>query len=780
MMMDYPEDLLIYVKKPSRYLGREPFFPLKDWDKASLRVCLGYPDLYEVGRSHLGINILAGIINSQESYLCDLVFAVLPDMEIELKKGNLPLLSLNYRRPLKDFEVLGLTYAYELLTTNILQILNLAGIPFKASERSSEYPIILGGGPCCGNPEPVAEIFDALIIGDGEEAILEILKAIEIWKSSFSKKEELYETFLKIEGVYVPLYKNKVKKRTYITQKKFTPLYSIPIIPLSHDRVSIEISRGCTRSCRFCEAGFYYRPVREKSPLEILEEIKTAFNLTGYREASLMSLSAGDYTCLEDLVSLLKREFYSASLREYIFTLPSLRIGSLTPKVLEFLKMGRTSTITLAVEAASERLRRVINKNLTLEALFRDIELAKNYGFRRIKLYFMLGLPTEREEDLEELIKLYKNLKKTFKEVDISFSASIFIPKPHTPFQWERQISVDEAYEKIRFIKKSLKDHFKTHNPKQSLLEGVLARGGRELFSLLIEVYGKGARLDSWSDYFNFQIWVKSSERLKFNLEDYLKERSLEEALPWDHIDLGVKKDFLIEERKKAFRGEYTFDCRFEKCVRCGVCQGKIKNYLSKDKANNIEISNSYESVEIFGEEQEIWYEVYYNKKGPSKFLSQLEVLRLFEMVLRREGFKLSYTKGFNPRPKFICGEAVAVGIEVEKEFLGIAFREALPEDSLRGLKIYLGLEIVEAIRRGENKPSLPEREEFYLLFPKKPLNPEEILIKTSSEVILAIEDKNQIRVKPKSKGFSILKFLKKLLEIENPLEFFKILKIYN
>lgn len=780
MNSGYPEEFLFSVKKPSRYLGKEPFFPLKDWNRAKLRVVLCYPDLYEVGRSHLGLNILTGFINSQKDWICDFVFSVAPDMENQLRARNFPLLTHNYQRPVKNFDVLGITYAYELLVTNIFQILELSQIPFKAIERDRTYPLVIGGGPCVGNPEPIAELFDAIVIGDGEAIVLELLKKIEEWKQEEKHKDELLQELTSLPGVYVPLLKNKAKKVFHLTLNGDYEnyLYSIPVIPLSHDRLSLEISRGCTRSCRFCEAGIYYRPVRERNPEDILREAQLGFQLTGYREASLMSLSVGDYTALEELITLLEERFYTNSQREYVFSLPSLRVGSLSPKVLSFLKRGRTSTLTIAIEAGSERLRRVINKMIDLSALYRDLSLAQEAGFERIKLYFMLGLPTEEEKDLEELVLLYKDLTRSFRKLEITVSASIFVPKPHTPFQWERQISLQEAQEKIRYLKDRLKKAFKHHDPEQSFLEGVISRGGRELFNLINLAFDKGARLDSWSDYFKFSLWKDCADFIGIDLSLYLEEKAPDLPLPWDHIDLGVTKDYLLRERKKALEGKYTEDCRFSRCNTCGVCHGEIKNLLVGDKKRE----QTEEGLVLKKENQEeFWYLLRYIKKGPAKFFSQLELLRLFELLLRRLGIRLSYTQGYSPRPKFITDQATAVGIEVIGGYLYFATRAPFDPASLAGQTLYEGLTILSVEFLGRERPKAHFSEYFYLIKRKSPHGP--LLVLESGQdhsnigEILITND--FLKIKPNGVEVSILKIFRDIYKIENPFIDFSIKKVY-
>ncbi|NPA40097.1 MAG: DUF2344 domain-containing protein [Thermodesulfobacteria bacterium] len=772
MQKDYPYSILIKVRKPSRYTGKEPFFKKKAWEDAKLKLVFVYPDLYEVGRSHLGINILTWLINKKHEWIADFAFAVAPDFEKELKNSKIPLLSWNYRKPLKEFDGIGISYAYELLVTNILQILELSGIPFRASERDESHPVVFGGGPSCGNPEPIAEFFDFFIIGEAEEVIYEVAELITAYKEKNLDKESFLKELLKLEGIYVPKYKNRVKRLVVsrLDKEEFLWDFGVSTIPLSHDRIPMEISRGCTRGCRFCEASFYYRPVREKPPEFIVKHIKQNFELTGYTEASLMSLSAGDYTSLKTLIRLLDREFYSSGDRKFSFSLPSLRVGSIDEEILEFIKFGRKAGLTFAPEAGTERLRRAINKDIEIDRLVEDAKLAWKLGWKKIKLYFMIGLPTETEEDLLGIVELYRRLKKELRKMDITVSASTFIPKPHTPFQWERQISVEESYQKVKLLKKHLGRAFKYHQPEQSFLEGVIARGDRSLYKVILRAYELGARLDSWKEFFSLDTWLRSAEAEGISLEDYLRERDPEDSLPWEHIDLGVKKDFLLREREKAYRAELTRDCRFFKCSKCGVCNKEVKNVLFLREFNEVKTK----SLDFVNKEEEFWWwKLYYTKLEDSAFLSQLEIARLFIHFLNKEKIPLAYTSGFHPHPKSVLPGALPVGVESEEEVIAFAVKSKEGFEKLIGATVYPGMKILK-VEVTKEKPNLQSSlQVFEIRFLK------ELKLRNLNYKDVEFEvGEGRILVKSKAKNFSVQKFLKGLTGLERPLKVAKVRKL--
>jgi len=571
------------VEKPSRYLGGEFNTPLIKIGENIIRNCFCFPDNYEVGSSHTGLKILYEIFNNQEFASCERCFAPWFDFGNVLKEENEELFSLETKTPLKEFDFLHFTFQYELSYTNLLYMLDLAHIPFYSIDRNSDYPIVIGGGPCSLNLEPIADFLDAVVIGDGEEVNIEIMK---VYQKKLNKKEFLNE-ISKIEGVYVPslhhtheengltIVEGKVN-RTFVKNLD-TAYFSIkPLVPnieIVHDRASIEIFRGCSRGCRFCQAGFYYRPIRERSVEKILELSNKIINSTGYSELSLLSLSSGDYSQIEPLIHKLKENFKDENVK---LALPSLRLDSFEGA---FTLESKKSSLTFAPEAGSQRLRDVINKNITENDILDSLEKAFACGYDKIKLYFMIGLPTEQQEDLEAIVDLAKKIQEKFKQCGrgkkpfITISTSIFIPKPFTPFQWETHIENNEALKKANFLKTELskiKVNYKYHEVNSSYLETVLARGDRKLGKLILEAYKLGCYFDGWSEFFQFDKWRKASDIAGIEMEKYTKSYDINLSLPWDYIDIGVSNEYFINERNKAMLGQTTKDCRLG-CNLCGL-----------------------------------------------------------------------------------------------------------------------------------------------------------------------------------------------------------------
>ncbi|MBW2484444.1 MAG: TIGR03960 family B12-binding radical SAM protein [Deltaproteobacteria bacterium] len=712
---------LAHVKKPSRYIGHEFNACYKNWDTAALRIGLIFPDLYEIGMSHHGLQILYTIINRQPDLLADRIYAPDKDLEELLLRQGMPIFAVESRQPLAEFDMIGITLPYELCYTNILTILALGCIPFRSSARDESQPYIIGGGSGSFNPEPVADFFDAILLGDGEEAVLEIAEVLKSAKETKLGRSETLEKLAAITGVYVPSFfeprydsrgkliavaplkkgHEKVERRI-LSDLETLPYQKKPLVPLVrivHDRLGIEVARGCTRGCRFCQAGIIYRPVRERTADRVMEIAEKGMPAGGFEELALLSLSTGDYSCLSPLLGRLMDRF----VKDYIsVSMPSMRVGTLTPEIMNQIKRVRKTGFTLAPEAGTDRLRKVINKGITEDDLLQTCKDAKIFGWKLLKFYFMFGLPTETEEDVTAIADLVHKAARVTgpRPLRINVSVATFVPKPHTPFQWEPQISIEEAYDRIDLLKKNLPRgnyKLKWHDPKQSFLEGVMARGDRRLSRLIEEAWQNGARLDAWSEQYDLAIWQDAATSCKIDLKKYLRRRDLTEILPWQHLDTGVDEEFLKAELEKSLSGAYTRDCRVYGCQNCGICDFKqvkpvVQCKVKEDSENSVTGINSAAAetsgktctgktdTETEGDADmpHHWYRISYAKQDDLRFLSHLEVIQVFFQAFRRAGVKLHYTQGFNPVPKVSFSPALPVGTESLVEHLDVDLTEKI------------------------------------------------------------------------------------------------------
>lgn len=601
-MRKITDHILYKVEKPSRYVGGELNQVVKDPKDVDIRFAFCFPDVYEVGMSHLGTRILYHTINERKDTYCERVFAPWPDMEAELRKNEIPLMTLETKDPLTEFDILGFTLQYEMSYTNILNMLDMAGITYRASERREDEPIIMAGGPCAYNPEPLYDIVDFFEIGEGEEIMNDVLDVYKKYKGKGKKKEFLRE-IAKIEGVYVPsLYDvtynedgtikefkpkfedvpAKVKKRIVNNFDKVDfPLDMIvPYSEIVHDRVVLETSRGCTNGCRFCQAGMIYRPVREKTTNTLLEQARKMIDATGYQEVSLASLSICDYSDIQNLVSSLIMEHGKKNVG---VALPSIRVDAFSVDLIKEIQKVRKTGLTFAPEAGSQRMRDIINKGLTEDRILEATKSAFESGWSTIKLYFILGLPYEELSDAagigelaEKMAAVYYEIpkEKRAKGLKITVSTSILVPKPFTPFQWAPMARPDEVWQKIDAVKGAIKTraiHYNYHEQKTSFMEAVFARGDRRTCDLLIKAFEKGARFDGWSEYFKYDIWMEAMKECNIDEDFYVyRDRSYDEILPWDFIDIGVNRKYLERENEKAKKAELTQNCR-KGCTGCGV-----------------------------------------------------------------------------------------------------------------------------------------------------------------------------------------------------------------
>ena len=601
------DEILLNIEKPARYIGGEVNSVMKDKEKVDIRFAMCFPDVYEIGMSHLGIQILYDMFNRRGDTWCERVYSPWSDLDKVLREKNIPLFALESQDPVRDFDFLGITIQFEMCYTNILQILELSHIPLHASERTAADPFVIGGGPCTYNPEPLAEFFDVFYIGEGETVYDELLDVYNSWKGSGKSRKEFLEMAAQIEGLYIPSFYDPVynedgtlksfspnnvhapaavKKQVVmdVTDASYPMKPVVPFIKATQDRVVLEIQRGCIRGCRFCQAGMIYRPTRERNVDKLKEYARAMLKNTGHEEISLSSLSSSDYSELKELVTFLINEFKGKGIN---ISLPSLRIDAFSLDVMSRVQDIRKSSLTFAPEAGSQRMRNVINKGLTEEDILDGAGQAFEGGWSKVKLYFMLGLPTETEEDMREIARLSDRVARRYYEIpkeqrngkcQITASSSFFVPKPFTPFQWAPMCTAEEYMRRAEIVKeefhaqlnrKSLK--YNWHDAQVTVLEGVMARGDRKVGKVIEEAYRLGCLFDSWTESFRNELWIQAFENTGIDPSFYnLRERSEEELFPWDFIDTGVSRSFLRSEWERAVQETVTPNCR-QQCSGCGA-----------------------------------------------------------------------------------------------------------------------------------------------------------------------------------------------------------------
>ncbi|MGV3524678.1 MAG: TIGR03960 family B12-binding radical SAM protein [Candidatus Sericytochromatia bacterium] len=748
--MQHPYQSFIHeVEKPARYLGGEYLSIKKDWDATPVRVALTFPDTYEIGMSHMGMKILYGILNKHDDILAERAYCPWIDLEAKLREHQLPIYSLENTRPLAEFDVLGFSLQYEMTYTNVLTMLDLAGLPLRAAERDLSHPLILAGGPCATSPEPMAAFIDAFVIGDGEEIFPQIARTWVAMRTAGASKTEMLIALAKMGGVYCPaLYSTRtepltgmtvidqplhadvpaVVRRTTVENINDYPYPSdspIPTVEAVFDRTTMEIARGCTEGCRFCQAGMIYRPVRERDPEQIIDAVMASIDKAGYDESSLTALSTADFSCVSPLVKQLMKRLKE---KKVSLSISSLRAYGLTGDLLDEISDVRNTSLTFAPEAGTQRMRDVINKNITEEDVTRSAHNIFSRGWRKMKLYFMIGLPTETDEDVAGIIEtshrmlnVAKQYYKRWKMINVTASVSSFVPKPHTPFQWCQMDDLSDIQRKQTLLLQLSRKHqvgLKWHESLISHVEGVVSRGDRRVANVIESVWRKGARFDGWSQHLKFETWMETMAEEGIDRYDYFRTIPLDATLPWDHIHVGIEPAFLKQEYKRAVKDRLSPPCgkpfrakvhhtnlqdheadeRKLICYSCGVaCDMKLMReergeYLLKLQAVEPPVVAPDPEVgelrppklEKFEQNDAVHYRAVFTKLERTQYLAHSDLVRTLPRIIRRAGLQPYYSQGYHPKAVMIFAPALSLGVPSFGEVLDFDLVEEVDANEVR------------------------------------------------------------------------------------------------
>ncbi|MCF7801343.1 MAG: TIGR03960 family B12-binding radical SAM protein [Candidatus Marinimicrobia bacterium] len=718
--------ILPRVSKPGRYLGNEYNVIVKEWSKKITgSIVLAFPDKYETAMPYNGFQMLYHIINRESDLLAERTYAPEVDMEAELRKHHVPLFSLETKHALADFDIIGFTLPYDLLYTNILNMLDLAGVPIWSKDRTDQHPFVIAGGTNAYNPEPIADFLDVVVIGDAEEIVAEVVRVIGKGRRAGKSREDIFHDLLQLgDGIYIPGFYDvtygddgrilsvmpnragvperiKALKIPYLKQSYYPTKPIMPLIKTTQDRFAMEVMRGCTQGCRFCHAGMVYRPVRERKPEDLINQAKATLEATGYEEMALLSLSTSDYTGLQPTMEGMQNFLQE---RNVSVSFPSMRLDTFTNDIAKIARQYRKSGLTFAPEAGTWRMRRVINKLISDEDLRESVRIALNEGWKVLKFYFMLGLPTETEADLDGILDMIHNVRRmsqSYGHVKIHVTLSTFIPKPETPFQWELQDDKSVIKAKIDYLMRGL--HHKQikasyRNPAYSELEGIYSRGDRRLARLTYAAWKHGAKFDSWDDHLDYSVWRAAVEEAGISVDWYLREREPDEVLPWDHIDTMLLKKFLLRERKKAYREATVTDCR-DGCHACGVCDFDELIMREEVKGTTVTTSSDDPAYQKALDEAEhaagavtrpaseanegadlYTVRIRYSKHDEACFMGHLDVLKTMTRAIQKARLPVYFSEGFHKKPRISMGLALPLGYSSDSEYLDIQLYEVVPE----------------------------------------------------------------------------------------------------